>query len=155
MPAGSQLDRVHHFILSTLVAGGEAPDPGAIARALGVEPDEGRRLLHQLMASGLPMWLEPGTDRIASFAPFSIVPTPYLLGVNGQQRWFGQCGIESLAAGWLFPDQALHLEARGPGGGEPLRIVLRNGSIEHADPAGIVLYVDLPISRWARDWPFT
>jgi hypothetical protein len=57
----------------------------------GGQPDEGQRLLHDLINTGImPMWLHPGTDIIASFAPFNNLPTQYRITVEGQQKWFGQ-----------------------------------------------------------------
>jgi hypothetical protein len=36
-----------------------------------------------------------------------------------------------------------------------MRIVVRDGVIESRDPEGIVLYIDIPISQWSKNWPFT
>lgn len=85
-----QLDRTYHFILESFVARGFAPHFTEIAREFSVNPDEGKKLLHELMATGLPIWLYPGTDLIASFAPFNNLPTQYLITVDGQQKWFAQ-----------------------------------------------------------------
>jgi hypothetical protein len=41
------------------------------------------------------MWLYPGTDLIASVAPFNNLPNQYRIGADGRQGWFGQCGLES------------------------------------------------------------
>lgn len=35
-------------------------------------------------------WLAHDTDHIESWAPFSNVPTNYLISVDGVQKWFGQ-----------------------------------------------------------------
>jgi len=149
------LDRIHHHILETLVAEGRAPEHPELARMLGVSASEGRRLLHELMASGLPVWLQPGTDLIASFAPFNVLPTPYRLSIDRKRMWFGQCGVESLAATWLFPGKTLHIDATCLDCGEPLQVAVRDGVIERAEPTGMVLWVDVPLRRWAQDWPYT
>jgi hypothetical protein len=39
---------------------------------------------------GIPGWLHPHTDYIASFAPFNNLPTQYRITIEGQQKWFGQ-----------------------------------------------------------------
>lgn len=85
-----QLDRTYHFILESFAARGYAPHFTEIAREFSVRPDEGKKLLHELMATGLPIWLYPGTDLIASFAPFNNLPTQYRITVDGQQKWFAQ-----------------------------------------------------------------
>lgn len=86
----TQLDRTYHFILEFLVDHGYAPHYTDIARAFGVQPDEGRELLRDLMNTKLPIWLYPDTDLIASFAPFNNLPTQYRITVAGRQKWFAQ-----------------------------------------------------------------
>lgn len=85
-----ELDRIYHFILETFVQRGQAPHFTEIAWALAVSPEEGRWLLHELMATGLPNFLFPGTDLIAGFAPFSNLPTHYRITIDGQQKWFAE-----------------------------------------------------------------
>ena len=85
-----QLDRTYHYILETLVQRGYAPHFTEMAREFSVNPEEGKRLLHELMALPLPIWLYPDTDLIASFAPFNNLPTQYRIRVDGQQKWFAQ-----------------------------------------------------------------
>jgi hypothetical protein len=85
-----QLDRTYHFIMETFVATGRAPHFTDIARSFSLPPDEGKRFLHDLMNTKLPIWLYPETDLIASFAPFNNLPTQYRLTVDGQQKWFAQ-----------------------------------------------------------------
>ncbi len=86
-----QLDRTYNYILQTLVKRGYAPHFTEIAREFSVRPDEGKKLLHELMDdTKLPIWLYPGTDLIASFAPFNNLPTQYRISVDGQQKWFAQ-----------------------------------------------------------------
>jgi hypothetical protein len=91
------LDRTHHLILETFVSRGRPPHHTEIAVSLGVPPEEGRRLLHELVATGMPVWLQPGTDLIASCAPFNEVPTPCRASVDGKPGWFAQCDFEALA----------------------------------------------------------
>ena len=85
------LNRVYHFIMKTFIEWGHAPHYTDIAKAFFVSPDDGRKLLHELMDNTkLPIWLYPDTDLIASFAPFHNLPTPYRITVDGEQRWFAQ-----------------------------------------------------------------
>ena len=86
----SMLDQVFHFIMRRMVQTGQAPHYTEIARELKVSMEEGRKILLALFAAGIPGWLHPGTDLIASFAPFNNLPTQYRLTVDGQQKWFGQ-----------------------------------------------------------------
>ena len=85
-----QLDRTYHFIMEYFVKKGHAPHFTEIAREFSVHPEDGKRLLHELMGTGLPIWLYPDTDLIASFAPFNNLPTQYRITVEGEQKWFAQ-----------------------------------------------------------------
>jgi len=84
------LDRTFHFIMKRMVQTGQAPHYTEIARELTLSMEEGRKTLQVLFAAGVPGWLHPGTDLIASFAPFNNLPTQYRLAVEGRQDWFGQ-----------------------------------------------------------------
>ena len=90
MEIAQQLDRTYHYILETFIKRGTAPHYTENAKAFSIQPDEGKRLLHELMNTKLPIWLYPNTDLIASFAPFNNLPTQYRITVDGQQKWFAQ-----------------------------------------------------------------
>jgi hypothetical protein len=86
----TMLDRAFHVIMKRLVETGQAPFYTELAAALGLSPEEGRKVLHNLFSSGIPGWLHPRTDLIVSFAPFNNLPTQYRITIDGQQKWFGQ-----------------------------------------------------------------
>jgi hypothetical protein len=155
MADATERDRTYDFILRRFVADGQAPHFTAIAREFGVTPDEGRRRLHDLIAAGLPNWLFPDTDLIASFAPFNNLPTQYRIAVDGQQKWFAQCGLEALAMTWMFPGKTVVVDAPCLDCGEPLQVAVRDGAIEREDPKGIWFYVDVPFREWRTDLPFS
>ncbi len=85
-----QLDKTYHFVLETFVSTGRAPHFTDIAKEFGFDPEGGKKLLHDLMGTGMAMWLAPGTDLIASFAPFNNTPTHYRITVDGHQKWYAQ-----------------------------------------------------------------
>jgi hypothetical protein len=85
-----RLDRTYHFILETFVKRGYAPHYTEIAKSFSVQPEEGKKFLHELMDTKLPIWLYPNTDLVASFAPFNNMPTQYRITVDGQQKWCAQ-----------------------------------------------------------------
>ena len=84
------LDRAHAFIMRRMVETGQAPHYTELARALGLSMEDGRQLLHDLIATGIPAWLHPDTDYIVSFPPFHSLPTQYRISVDGAQKWFAQ-----------------------------------------------------------------
>jgi hypothetical protein len=86
----SKLERIFHIIMSRMVETGQAPHYTEIAAELDVPVEEGRKALHELFSAGIPGWLFPNTDLIASFAPFNNLPTQYRITIDGQQKWFGQ-----------------------------------------------------------------
>jgi hypothetical protein len=86
----SKLEKTFHIIMSRMVETGQAPHYTEIAAELGVPVEEGRKALHDLFSAGIPGWLFPNTDLIASFAPFDNLPTQYRITIDGQQKWFGQ-----------------------------------------------------------------
>lgn len=86
----SQLDQVFQIIMKCMKETGRAPHYTEIAAESGVSVEEGRNALHSLFKAGVPGWLFPNTDLIASFAPFNNLPTQYRITIDGEQKWFGQ-----------------------------------------------------------------
>ena len=149
------LDRAYDIIMRGLIADGRAPHFTDLARALGVTPDEGLGRLRELMATGLPNWLHPDTDLIASFPPFNSLPTQYRLGVGGEWKWFAQCGLEALAACWAFPGRTVEVAAPCLDCGEPVAVSVRDGRIERAAPATTCVYVSVPVREWRVNLAYT
>ncbi len=90
MDEPTALDRTFQIIMERMVETGQAPHYTEIAAEMGVSVEEGRKALHDLFSAGVPGWLFPNTDLIASFAPFNNLPTQYRITIDGQQKWFGQ-----------------------------------------------------------------
>jgi hypothetical protein len=86
----TQLDETFHIIMKYMIETGQAPFYTEIAMELGVSVEEGRKALHDLLNVHRAAWLFPHTDYIASFPPFSNLPTQYRITVESEQKWFGQ-----------------------------------------------------------------
>ena len=84
------LDQAFHAIMQKMTATGRAPFYIELAAALGVSPEQGRKIQKDLFTSGIAGWLYPDTDHIASFAPFNNQPTQYRITIDGEQKWYGQ-----------------------------------------------------------------
>lgn len=149
------LDRTYRFILTSWAERGHAPHFTDIARAFGEKPDDGRQRLHDLIATGLPSWLFPGTDLIASFAPFHSLPNQYRLTVNGRHAGFAQCGFETIPASFMFPGTAITVDATCLDCGDPLQLRVRDGVVESEQPRGVVGYVDVPTREWRANLAYT
>lgn len=76
---------IQHFIES-----GRAPHYTELAEILNLKPEEARRIQHKAADSALACWFVPDTDYVESWAPFSNVPTNYLITIDGKQKWYGQ-----------------------------------------------------------------
>lgn len=78
MSEKARLDDAFHLIMKQMVATGQAPFYVELAKELGLSTEEGRQTLHTLFSSGIAGWLHPGTDLVASFAPFNNLPTMHI-----------------------------------------------------------------------------
>lgn len=145
--------RLYHQVLTGYVDAGVAPHYVDIARSLDWPTDRARVVLHEVVASGLPVWLHPGTDLIASFAPFSSLPTLYRISIDGAPHGYAQCGLESLAVTWLFPNREVRIDSRCPDCGEPISIAMREGKLLSIAPNGVVAHINVPVSKWRGQYP--
>lgn len=148
------LDRAFHAIMQRFVHTGQAPHYTELATELGLSMEEGRQLVYDLMAAGIPGWIHPGTDYIASFPPFNNQPTQYRISVDGEQKWFAQCGFEALAVRWLFPGKLVRVAAPCLDCGEPIAVELRDSQMLSVEPKTIVGYAYSAIGGSAADRPF-
>ena len=94
-----------------------------------------------MVTSPIPgCWLAHDTDLIESWAPFSNLPTHYLVSVDGVQKWYAQFGMESLAVRWLFPGQEVVVESLCLDCRESIRVRSRDDEILEIDPETAVGY---------------
>lgn len=79
-------------ILEHFVATGRAPHYSDLADVLDIGMDAARELQRAAAAAApaATCWLAHDTDHIESWAPFSNVPTHFLVSVDGVQKWYGQ-----------------------------------------------------------------
>ena len=82
------LARAYHAIMLGFVRDGRAPHYTELAVSLGLSPSQALAVQKQLTTSGLPIWTHPDTDHIAAMSPFSNIPTPYRVSVDGEQKWY-------------------------------------------------------------------
>jgi hypothetical protein len=79
-------------ILEHFVAVGRAPHYSELADLLSIEVEASREAQRAASAAApaASCWMVHDTDHIESWAPFSNVPTHFLLSVDGIQKWYGQ-----------------------------------------------------------------
>ena len=139
------LDAAFHFIMGMFTETGRAPHFTDLAAHLRVSVDQGRQLFHDLEATGYSFFLHPETDQIVSVAPFNNLPTQYRISIDGEQKWFAQCGFEALAIRWLFPGKTVRMDAPCLDCGQPMAIVMRDEQVLSVEPETIVGYSLTPI----------
>jgi hypothetical protein len=131
-------DRMFHRIMRGLVKRGCAPHFAEVAGPLGVSVEESRQLLLAVMDTYPIGWLHPETHYIASFPPLNNLPTQYRLTVDGEQRWFAQCGFEATSATWLFPGATVRVDAPCLDCGDRMVLEMRDGRLVTVEPPGLV-----------------
>ncbi len=144
MAVSLMLDRAFQIIMRRMVETGQAPHYTEVAAVLGCGVEAGRQLLHQVIDAFVPSWFFPETDYVASFPPFSNLPTQYRISVAGQQKWFAQCGFESLAVTWLFPGQLVRIDAPCLDCGQPITLEMQDGQFVRVEPPGILGHLNQP-----------
>jgi len=144
---------LYHQVLAGYVEAGVAPHYLEIAKTLDWPADHARAVLHEVVGVGLPVWLHPGTDLIASFAPFSSLPTLYRISIDGAPHGYAQCGLESLALSWLFPDREVRIDSLCPDCGEPISLVMSGGELLSISPDSVVTHTNVPVSKWRGQYP--
>jgi hypothetical protein len=145
--------RLYHNVLAAYVGTGVAPHYVEISRALGWPVDHARAVLHEVVNMGLPLWLHPGTDLIASFAPFSSLPTLYRISIEGAPHGYAQCGLEALAVSSLFPGREVLIDSLCPDCGDPIRLALKGHELLSVSPDSVVAHINMPVSQWRGQYP--
>ena len=145
--------RLYHEVMAAYVRDGAAPHYVEIGRRLSWKPDRAREVLHQVVGMGLPIWLHPGTDLIASFAPFSSLPTLYRIGIDGRPHAYAQCGLEALAVSWLFPGAEVGIESLCPDCGDEISLRMRDGGLLELAPEAVVAHINVPVGKWRGQYP--
>jgi len=145
--------RFYQRVLIGYVESGVAPHYVEIARALGWPADQARAVLHQVAETGPAMWLHPGTDLIASCAPFSSLPNLYRISVDGVPHGYAQCGLEVLAVSWLFPGHEVRIDSLCPDCGEAISLAMRDGELLSISPPSVVAHTNVPFSKWRGQLP--
>ncbi|MBV29049.1 MAG: hypothetical protein CL504_00290 [Actinobacteria bacterium] len=147
------LDKAYEALMSEVVKTGVVPHYAELSTLLAISPNEALGRIRNIVEL-TPGWMHPETDYIASFPPFNNQPTQYRISVDGEQKWFAQCGFEALACRWLFPGKTVRIDAPCLLGGEPLTIEMKDEEILLVDPNTIVGYTRSPVGGEAANRPF-
>jgi hypothetical protein len=141
---------VYRGVLEHFVETGRAPHFTELAVQMDLPPDRAKELQHTAAEAGVGAWFIHGTDYVECWAPFSNVPTHHLIEIEGEQKWYGQCGVEALAVCWMFPRTEVTIKSRCVHCAEPVTVVMRDGEVLASDPSTAVGHMNAPFS--ATDW---
>jgi hypothetical protein len=91
MTISEKIQRTYTTILEHFVKTGRAPHYTELAELLHVSMEEARDLQRETASTErMGCWMCHDTDYIESWAPFSNVPTPHSISVDGKPGWYGQ-----------------------------------------------------------------
>lgn len=90
MPDPADVQRAYTAVLEHLVASGRAPHYTELAERIAVPVEDARELQRAAAKAAVGCWISHDTDYVGSWAPFSNLPTQYLVSVDGEQKWYGQ-----------------------------------------------------------------
>jgi hypothetical protein len=149
MTSENMTQRAFTTILEHFVATGRAPHYTELSGLLDIGVQEAREVQRAAVEASpiAGCWMAHDTDHIESWAPFSNIPTHYLISVDGMQKWYGQCGMEALAVRWLFPSREVVVEARCLDCGDTIRVSTRDEEILEIDPESADGYMPSPFAR--------
>jgi hypothetical protein len=134
-----------------ILANKRAPLYVELAPVLGVSIDRARELIHQAREEvSIGNWFLADTDVIECWAPFSNIPTNYRISIDGEPGWYGQCGLEALAATWVAPGKEIRIDSHCLDCGDPVTVVQRDGEVLRVDPEDAVGHMNEPFS--SGDW---
>ena len=90
MQENTLLQQAYTAVIEHFVKTGRAPHYTELAETLGVPPEEARQIQRKAADASIACWFVKETDYVESWAPFSNVPTNYLVTIKGEQKWYGQ-----------------------------------------------------------------
>ena len=146
--ADSLVQRTYTYVLKHIIQHGWAPHYTDLAVAFSVTTEEARCALNEAAEFAVGCWTSPGTDQVGSWAPLNNTPTHYLVSVDGERKWFGQCGLEVNAIRWLFPGQEVLVECRDLATAEPIRVRYKDDVILEVTPDTTVGHINNPMWKW-------
>ncbi|MGC9325747.1 MAG: organomercurial lyase [Desulfomonilia bacterium] len=156
--------RIYESVLET----GFAPKVADIARELGIDEEVVRKSLWDLeggiivavqnkqhlnirefMGQKLPNDCTiPELGEIFYARPFANFKNHHKIYVDGDQKWYGECPVESVTISYFFPGKEVRVESVCHQTGEPVAIVGRDGLMVEYIPKSLRIYWGRPFGQW-------
>ena len=145
--------RLHRSLIEAVLATGAVPSTGDLAARL--ETSEGV-VISRLAALAVADYLAlDGSGRVVCLYPFSVVPTPHVVAIDGKPR-YAMCAIDALGIPAML-DRELDVAGRCAVCNAPITLRVRPGTIVAATPPGamVVARRDEAEPAFAACCPFT
>jgi len=90
MEKSTLVQKAYTTVIKHFIRTGRAPHYTELAEILGLKAEEAKDVQREAAGAAIACWFVKDTDYIESWAPFSNVPTHYLVTVGDEQKWYGQ-----------------------------------------------------------------
>ena len=150
MSVPAEVKGAYRDVLRFFIDIGRAPHFTELSARLGVSAGRALELQRAAAEAGVGTWFLADTDFVECWAPFSSIPTNHLITIDGEQRWFGQCGLEALAVTWVTPGSEVRVDSFCLDCGEAVTVVQHGGELIDVHPDTAVGHTNESFSRF--DW---
>lgn len=160
--------QVKRLIYEAVLATGRAPEVAAMAEALNIPEEtvrqslhdleggiiiamqnEQHRHMHEFMGQALPAdCVLPEMGEIFYARPFANFSNHHRILVDGQQKWYAECPVESCTVSFFFPGKDVRLESVCHQTGAPVAISGKDGRLLDYEPKSLRIYWGKPFGQW-------
>jgi hypothetical protein len=123
--------RLHRTLIDAVVRTGTVPPDDVMVAVLTIDRDELDRRLQTLRRADYLAF--DGAGRLTCLYPFSTLPTPHVVSIDGARR-FAMCSLDALGVAAML-GQPVAIESACAACGSPVRIAVRPGAIVRVDPS--------------------
>lgn len=142
---------VRRYVYEHAMTEGAPPASAACAAALSCSADDVRAAFRRL-ADARVLVLQEGGGEILMAAPFSAVPTPFLVR-SGARAYYAPCAWDALGVPVVLGRDA-EVEASCGCCGTRMSLRVEGGALVEGEPGGVVHFA-LPAARWWENVVFT
>ena len=143
---------VRRYVYEHAMAEGAPPTAAQVADALSRSAGEVRAAFGRLAAAHV-LVLQEGGAEILMAAPFSAVPTPFLVR-SGGRAYYANCAWDALGVPVVLGRDA-EVEASCGCCGTRIGARVESGALVEEEPVGAVVHFALPAARWWENVVFT
>jgi hypothetical protein len=160
--------QIKRFIYESVLDSGRAPTVAAIGTEFGLVEEAVRASLndleggiivamqnprhlhlHEFMGQKLPEGsVLPALGEIFYARPFANFANHHRVVVDGEQKWYGECPVESVTISYFFPGREVRLESVCQETGEPVTVTGMDGLLVDYQPKSLRIYWGRPFGQW-------